>query len=66
LNKKILKEEKMENFAKNNHEPKEVVRKDYPKCNYINSEIDDTMKAIDETKNSSVSKIKRNSSYQKG
>lgn len=56
----------MENFAKNNREPKEVVRKDYPKCSYINSEIDDTMKGIDETKNSTVAKIKRNASYQKG
>jgi hypothetical protein len=44
--------------------PESVIVKDYPKCDYNSSELDDTIGLIDETNKKSVSKSKKNMSKQ--
>lgn len=45
--------------------PGEVKIEDYPKCDFTNSDLDDSMTNIDKIKNSQVSKTKKYPSYQK-
>lgn len=45
--------------------PEQVIMKDYPKCEYVSGELDDTITGIDETKNKGVSKAKKYVSNQK-
>ncbi len=45
--------------------PGEVKIEDFPKCDYINSDLDDSMTNIDKIKNAQVSKAKKYPSYQK-
>lgn len=44
--------------------PESVIVKDYPKCSYETSDLDDTITGIDESKNKSVSKAKSHKSKQ--
>jgi hypothetical protein len=39
--------------------PDEVIRKDYPKCDYMTSDYNDTMEGIDANKDKTVSKAKK-------
>jgi hypothetical protein len=45
--------------------PENVITKDYPKCNYVSNDLDDTMTNVDEVKNRSVGKAKSRVSHQK-
>ena len=45
--------------------PEQVIQKDYPKCDYVSGEIDDTMTNVDEVKNKGVGKAKKYISNQK-
>ena len=45
--------------------PEDVKIIDYPKCSYVNEEMEDTITGIDEVKNKSVSKVKKHTSHQK-
>ena len=45
--------------------PEQVIQKDFPKCNHISSDLDDTMTGIDEAVDRSVSKAKKHQSNQK-
>lgn len=44
--------------------PEEVIMKDYPKCDYISGEHDDTMTRIDSEKDQMVGKTKKHISNQ--
>lgn len=45
--------------------PQEVMMKEYPKCDYVRSDLDDTMTNIDMVKDKSVKKAKKYVSNQK-
>ena len=45
--------------------PSEVKMKEFPKCNYYNGNMDDTITGIDSINDKSVGKVKKNISNQK-
>ena len=46
--------------------PQEVIKGDYPKCKHYNGpEYDDTMTDVDDVRDSTVGKVRKNISYQK-
>lgn len=44
--------------------PENVIVKDYPKCSYNTSDLDDTITHVDSTNNKTVSKAKSHKSNQ--
>lgn len=45
--------------------PDEVIRTNFPKCDYMTSEYDDTMEGIDASKDKAVKKIKKHAAPSK-